>query len=132
MPWVVEAPGHLFLHCGLSRELEAGPEEQVEALRQTVLGPVPAEARRRDRHGDGSGSPNTRSGSGPTAACPRSPLPYPGKVQVTGHERVPEPDASPVRIRLDTSGGRGVLTACLLRSADARPEFIREPIVARG
>ena len=54
----------------------------------------------------------------------RSPLSYPGKVQVTGHQRVDKPDANPVRIRLDTSGGRGELTACLLRSADAAPVFI--------
>ena len=36
-----------------------------------------------------------------------SPLPHPGKVQVTGHDRVAEPDVNEVRIRLDTSGGRG-------------------------
>jgi hypothetical protein len=48
-----------------------------------------------------------------------SPLAFPGKVQVTGHVRVSKPDVTPIRIRLDTSGGFGDLTACLLRSADA-------------
>ena len=53
------------------------------------------------------------------------PLPYPGQVQVTGHERVRRPDADAVRIRMDKSGGFGTLTACLLRSADAGPAFVR-------
>jgi serine/threonine protein phosphatase 1 len=53
-----------------------------------------------------------------------SPLAFPGKVQVTGHVRVAKPDVNHVRIRLDTSGGLGYLTACILRSADAEPEFI--------
>ncbi len=33
LPWLVEAPGHLFLHSGLSNELKASPEEQVASLR---------------------------------------------------------------------------------------------------
>jgi serine/threonine protein phosphatase 1 len=53
-----------------------------------------------------------------------SPLPYPNQVQVTGHVRVRKPEANAVRIRLDTSGGFGTLTACLLRSADAQPVFV--------
>ena len=52
------------------------------------------------------------------------PLGFPGKVQVTGHVQVSEPDVNPTRIRLDTSGGFGYLTACVLRSSDAKPEFI--------
>ena len=47
-----------------------------------------------------------------------------GNVQVTGHVLVSKPDANPICIRLDTSGGFGYLTACLLRRADADPEFI--------
>jgi serine/threonine protein phosphatase 1 len=44
---------------------------------------------------------------------------------VTGHVRIDAPDVSPVRIRIDTSGGvREPLTACLLRGPDARPEFV--------
>jgi serine/threonine protein phosphatase 1 len=33
LPWLVEASGHLFLHCGLSPELEQPADEQLEALR---------------------------------------------------------------------------------------------------
>jgi serine/threonine protein phosphatase 1 len=124
LPWAVEAPGHLFLHCGLSDELEAGPEDQVEALRQRCWDPsrlVPVVGSATEQLWE----PEYPVWLGADRRLSRSPLPYPGKVQVTGHERVPEPDATPVRIRLDTSGGRGELTACLLRSAGARPVFIR-------
>jgi serine/threonine protein phosphatase 1 len=124
LPWVVEAPGHLFLHCGLSRELEAEPEEQVEALRERCWDP----ARLRPTAGSATAKlwePEYPVWLGSDRTLSASPRPYPGKVQVTGHERVFAPDASPVRIRLDTSGGRGALTACLLRSADAAPVFIR-------
>ena len=54
----------------------------------------------------------------------KSPLQFPGKVQVTGHVQISKPEVNPTRIRLDTSGGFGYLTACMLRSADAEPEFI--------
>jgi serine/threonine protein phosphatase 1 len=53
----------------------------------------------------------------------KSPLPFPGKVQVTGHVKLPIPDVNPVRIRLDTSGGFGDISACVLHAADAKPEF---------
>ncbi len=123
LPWVVEAPGHLFLHCGLSDELEASPAEQVEALHgrrwdRTLLRPVAG------TYTETLWEPEYPAWLGADRSLSRSPLPHPGKVQVTGHERVSTPDASPVRIRLDTSGGRGELTACLLRSADAVPVFI--------
>jgi serine/threonine protein phosphatase 1 len=52
------------------------------------------------------------------------PLAYPGKVQVTGHVPVSEPDVNPIRIRLDTGGGFGHLTACLLRSPKGEPGFV--------
>ncbi len=44
---------------------------------------------------------------------------------MTGHAWVPKPTVNEVRIRLDTSGGFGTLSACLLRSADDEPIFIR-------
>src|SRR5438309_986571 len=49
LPWLVEAPGHLFLHNGLSDELGATAVEQVEALRarrwdRERLRPVPGTA----------------------------------------------------------------------------------------
>jgi serine/threonine protein phosphatase 1 len=54
-----------------------------------------------------------------------NPLPVPGKAQVTGHIRIAEPDANPVRIRIDTSGGIAEpLTGCLLRGPAAEPEFV--------
>ncbi len=123
LPWVVESPGHLFLHCGLSFELRASATEQLAALHRrewnrSVMKPFP-------------GSPTDRKWQpeypvwlGADKDLSDSPLGYPGKIQVTGHVRVSEPDVNPVRIRLDTSGGLGYLTACLLRSADAEPEFI--------
>jgi serine/threonine protein phosphatase 1 len=123
LPWVVEAPGHSFVHCGLSPELQAGPEEQVKALRskrwdRLSLRPVagtPSDKLWKDEYPVWLGADRDLS---------TSPLPYPGKVQVTGHDRVPEPDVNDIRIRLDTSGGSGKLTACLLRSADAKPVFV--------
>ena len=60
----------------------------------------------------------------PIETCRSLPSGLPGKVLVTGHVQVSQPEVNPTRIRLDTSGGSGYLTACLLRSADAEPEFI--------
>ncbi len=123
LPWLVEASGHLFLHNGLSPELEATAEEQVEGLRakrwdRKLLRPVAGT--RTDKMWEGEypvwlGADKTLS---------TSPLPHPARVQVSGHVRVAVPDINDVRIRLDTSGGSGMLTACLLRSATSVPEFI--------
>jgi serine/threonine protein phosphatase 1 len=122
--WLVEAPGHLFLHCGLSPHLLASAAEQIAALRQ----------KRWDR------SLRPRPGSkteelwqaeypvwlGADKSLSDRPLPVPGRVQVTGHVQVPAPEVSKVRIRLDTSGGFfEPLTACLLTGPDAEPIFIR-------
>lgn len=53
------------------------------------------------------------------------PLPYPGKVQVTGHQRVAASDANADRIRIDTAGGiREPLTACVLRGPTDPPAFV--------
>ncbi len=123
LPWVVESPSHLFLHCGLSPELGASPLEQVAAMH----------LKRWDRS-----TLNRVAGSntdllwqdeypvwiGADKSLSKSPLGFPGKVQVTGHVQVSKPEVNPTRIRLDTSGGFGYATACLLRSADAEPEFI--------
>ena len=126
--WAVEAPGHLFLHCGLSPELEAGPEEQVAALRarrweRDAMRPRPG------TDTDRFWRPEYPVWIGADRSLSRSPLPHPGKVQVTGHDRVPRPEADAVRIRLDTGGGLAAPSACLLRSATAAPEFhgIDEP-----
>jgi serine/threonine protein phosphatase 1 len=54
-----------------------------------------------------------------------SPRRHPSKVQVAGHVQVVKADVNDTRIRLDTSGGSGTLTGCLLRSAVAEPVFLR-------
>lgn len=123
LPWLVEASGHLFLHNGLSPELEQSAEEQLEALR----------ARRWDD--SLSARPGTMTAAlwqtdypvwlGADKRLSAHPLAVDGKVQVTGHVRVKGPEADGVRIRLDTSGGMGgPLTACLLATAEAAPEFL--------
>jgi serine/threonine protein phosphatase 1 len=123
LPWLVEAPGHLFLHNGLSDELAAPPDEQIEALHarrweRKLLRPVTG------TNTDILWEDDYPVWLGADRGLSASPLPHPGKVQVTGHERVRRPDINAVRIRLDTSGGLGTLTACLLRSADAEPVFV--------
>lgn len=123
LSWGVEAPEHLFLHCGLSPELAVGPEEQVKAIRarrwdRKRLRPVPG------TNTDLLWEDDYPVWLGADKGLSASPLPYPGRVQVSGHVRVRRPDVNDVRIRLDTSGGLGTLTACLLKSADAEPVFV--------
>jgi serine/threonine protein phosphatase 1 len=123
LPWVVEAPGHVFVHCGLTPELSACPESQVEALRarrwdRKLLKPIPG------TNTDSLWEDDYSVWLGADKGLSASPLAYPGKVQVSGHVRVRRPDVNAVRIRLDTSGGWGTLTACILRSADAEPVFV--------
>ncbi len=123
LPWVVESSVHLFLHCGLSQELGASPLEQVATMHlkrwdRSTLNPVAGtntDLLWRHEYPVWIGADKNLS---------KTPLEFPGKTQVTGHVVVSKPDVNPVRIRLDTSGGSGFLTACLLRSADAKPEFI--------
>jgi serine/threonine protein phosphatase 1 len=122
LPWLAEAAGHLFLHNGLSTELEASAEEQVESLRakrwdRASLRPIAG------TNTDRLWRPEYPVWLGADRGLSPSPLPHPGKVQVTGHVRVRQPDSNGVRIRLDTAGGIGRLTACLLRSARDEPEF---------
>jgi serine/threonine protein phosphatase 1 len=123
LPWFVEASGHVFVHCGLTPELSAGPEEQVEALRakcwnRKLLKPVPG------TNTDTLWEDDYPVWLGADKGLSASPLPYPGRVQVSGHVRVRRPDVKEVRIRLDTSDGCGSLTACLPRSADAESVFV--------
>jgi serine/threonine protein phosphatase 1 len=123
LPWVVGSSGHLFLHCGLSNELSVNALDQLAALRRrewdrSVLKPCQGCAT------DRLWQPEYPVWIGADKGLSKSPLPFPGKVQVTGHVTVPNPDVNPVRIRLDTSGGVGDITACVLRAADAEPEFI--------
>ena len=122
LPWVVESAGHLFLHCGLSPELEAAHSEQVAAMHRkewdrSTLKPKAGTMT------DLLWQPEYPVWLGADPKLSKAPRPYPGKIQVTGHVQVGEPDVTPQRIRLDTSGGYGRLTACLLRPGDAAPEF---------
>jgi serine/threonine protein phosphatase 1 len=123
LPWVVESTGHLFLHCGLSPELRASPAEQVAAMKarrweRDEVRPFPG------TDTDYLWEPEYPAWLGADRYLSTSPLPFPGKVQVTGHVRVTSPDASPVRIRLDTNGGIGSPSACLLRAPEAAPVFV--------
>ena len=123
LPWVAEAEGHVFLHNGLSPELAEPAEIQLELLR------------RKRWAGYVSPRPGTKTAAeyrpeypvwlGADKRLSAAPLPLPGRVQVTGHQRVPAPDVSPVRARLDTTGGLGgELVGCLLRGPGAVPEFV--------
>jgi serine/threonine protein phosphatase 1 len=124
LPWVVEAAGHLFLHNGLSPELDCPPSAQVELLRRKMWDRKAVNPRF-GTDTDRLFNPEYPVWLGADKRLSADPLPYPGKVQVTGHYRVDAPDANPVRIRIDTSGGvRQPLTACLLRSPTDPPEFV--------
>lgn len=123
LPWAAEAAGHLFLHNGLSPELDEPAGVQVELLRRKKwagfvtprLGTVTA----------AEYQPAYPVWLGADKRLSANPLPLPGKVQVTGHQRVEGPDVSPARIRLDTAGGvREPLTACLLRGPADPPVFV--------
>lgn len=123
LPWMAEAAGHLFLHNGLSRELNEPGEIQLHALRRRRWTDVV------------SPKPGTKTAEHWQAHYPvwlgadrrtnADPLPLPGKVQVVGHVRVDEPDVNAVRIRLDTTGGVSPpLTAAVFRDADQTVEFV--------
>ncbi|MGF1580826.1 MAG: metallophosphoesterase [Gemmataceae bacterium] len=124
LPWVVEAEGHIFLHAGLSPELDQPAEKQVQALRERrwdwSLSPKPG-TRTSDLW-----QPDYPVWIGADKRLSEFPLPLPGRIQVTGHVHIPEPDVNSVRIRIDTSGGRQEpLTACLLEHPTAPPRFIQ-------
>jgi hypothetical protein len=123
LPWVAEASGHVFLHNGLSPELDEPAVVQLELLRRRrwagcvtpKLGTVTAAEYK----------PGYPVWLGADKRLSANPLPLPGRVQVTGHQRVEAPETNRVRIRLDTAGGvRPPLTACLLRGPAELPEFV--------
>jgi serine/threonine protein phosphatase 1 len=122
--WSGSSKGHIFLHCGLSDELSATAEEQLAALHRkqsdrSILKPQLGTAT------DRLWQPEYPVWLGADKGLSDSPLAFPGKVQVTGHVKVREPDVNSARIRLDTSGGEcPPLTACMLRSTHAEPVFI--------
>ncbi len=123
LPWVAEASGHVFLHNGLSGELDEPATVQLELLR------------RRKWAGYVTPLLGTETAAKLTVGYPvwlgadkrlsANPLPLPGRVQVTGHQRVQAPEVNAVRIRLDTSGGmREPLSACVLRGPTEPPLFV--------
>ena len=131
LPWLAEASGHLFLHCGLSPGLSAGVEGQLDALRQRrwdrSLGPRPGSKT------DTLWEDDYPVWLGADKGLSRDPLPAPGRVQVTGHKPVGRPQANAVRVRLDTSGGLfEPLTACVLDAPGAAPRFVRSDGPAQG
>ena len=125
LPWVAEAEGHVFLHCGLSPELDCPAAVQVECLHRKVWDRAVVNPR--------FGTDTSRLFNaeypvwlGADKKLSANPLPLPGKVQVSGHVCVDAPDASAVRVRIDTSGGvREPLTACVLAGPRAAPAFVR-------
>ncbi|HUR54174.1 MAG TPA: metallophosphoesterase [Gemmataceae bacterium] len=124
LPWMVEAPGHVFLHNGLSAELDAPASVQLECLRRKVWDRAivnPKFGTDTDR----LFTPEYPVWVGADRKLSANPLPIPGKVQVSGHIKIDSPDVSPVRIRIDTSGGVAEpLTACVLRGPTADPVFV--------
>ena len=124
LPWAAEAAGHVFLHNGLSPELDCPATAQVECLKRKLwtreaVNPKLGTTTDRLFH------PEYPVWLGADKKLSANPLPHPTKVQVSGHVRIDAPDVSPVRVRIDTSGGvREPLTACVLRGPADPPEFV--------
>lgn len=124
LPWVAEAEGHLFLHNGLSPALDCPATVQLELLRRKVWNRA-AVSPRFGTDTDRLFNPEYPVWLGADKHLSAHPLPFPGKVQVTGHVLVSAPDANAVRIRIDTSGGISEpLTACVLTGPTAPPQFV--------
>lgn len=124
LPWVAEAEGHVFLHNGLSPELDCPASVQLECLRRKVWDRAAVQPRFGTLT-DREFKPDYPVWLGADKKLSADPLPVPGRVQVTGHILVDAPDATAVRIRIDTSGGiREPLTACVLRGPADPPEFV--------
>jgi serine/threonine protein phosphatase 1 len=124
LPWVAEADGHVFLHNGLSPELDCPVTVQLECLRRKIWDRAIVNPRF-GTDTDRLFKPEYPVWLGADKKLSERPLPLPGKVQVTGHVKVDAPDVNAVRIRIDTSGGvREPLTACILTGPTAAPVFV--------
>ena len=124
LPWHAESEGHLFLHCGLSPDFDCPATVQLECLRRKLWHRSVVHPRFGTRS-DRLFQPDYPAWLGADRRASKHPLPYPGKVQVTGHEYTRRPDADGVRIRIDTSGGTTEpLTGCLLRGPSEEPQFV--------
>lgn len=123
LQWLTESEGHVFLHNGLSPELDATAGEQVRAMRNKrwdrSLRPLPGSTTDRLWQTD------YPVWIGADKSLSDRPKPLKGKLLVSGHVQVPWPEVNSVRIRIDTSGGIAEpLTACLLTGPRAEPRFI--------
>lgn len=123
LPWMAEGEGHVFVHCGLSPDLDEPANIQLELLRRKcwkgyVTPRIGTETHRQF-------NPEYPVWIGADKRLSENPLPVPGRLIVSGHRQVPKPDVNESRIRLDTSGGMNPpLTACILTSPSAPPEFV--------
>ena len=130
LPWVAEAEGHVFIHNGLSPELDCPASVQLECLRRKVWDKAVVSPKF-GTDTDRLFTPDYPVWIGADRKLSESPLQMPGRPQVSGHIMIPAPEASPVRIRIDTSGGvREPLTGCLLRGPGADPVFVSSSDVA--
>lgn len=124
LPWCAEAEGHVFVHAGLSPELDCSAELQVECMHRKVWDRAVVQPRfgtATDAHFE----PTYPVWIGADKKLSEFPLTHPTKVQVSGHVQVDVPDANAVRVRIDTSGGvREPLTACVLTGPRAEPQFV--------
>ncbi len=124
LPWVAEAERHIFLHNGLSPELDCPATVQLECLHRRVWD-RDAVNPRFSTDTDRLFTPEYPVWLGADKRLSANPLPLPGKVQVSGHIQIDAPDANAVRIRIDTSGGvREPLMACVLTGPHAEPVFV--------
>jgi serine/threonine protein phosphatase 1 len=124
LPWAAEAAGHVFLHNGLSPDLDCPARLQLECLHRKVWTRA-AVSPRFGTDTDRLFTPEYPVWLGADKKLSAHPLPLPGKVQVTGHVKVDAPDATGVRLRIDTSGGVvEPLTACVLTGPAAEPVFV--------
>ncbi len=124
LPWVAEAEGHVFIHNGLSPELDCPASAQLECLHRKKWD----RAFVNPRFGtdtDRLFAPEYPVWLGADKKLSANPLALPGKVQVSGHVKVDAPDVNAVRVRIDTSGGIcEPLTACVLTGPTVAPEFV--------
>jgi serine/threonine protein phosphatase 1 len=124
LPWVAEADGHIFLHNGLSPELDCPAPVQLTCLHRKVWDRAIVNPRF-GTDTDRLFTPEYPVWLGADRKLSENPLPLAGQIQVSGHIKIDAPDANGVRIRIDTSGGIvEPLTACILTGAAAEPVFV--------
>lgn len=124
LPWVAEAEGHIFLHNGLSPELDCPAAVQLQCLHRKLWDRAAVNPRF-GTDTDRLFVPEYPVWLGADKKLSETPLPLPGKVQVTGHVKVDAPEVNGIRVRIDTSGGVcEPLTACILTGPTAPPVFV--------